>query len=63
MGVITTHVISHRFSELGQKRPGASMTDFAIRDCLADKASRPVDFGKESVSLWTALARFTPDTH
>jgi len=38
------------------------MTGFAIRDFLSDKASRPVDFGKDSISHWTALARFMPDT-
>lgn len=38
------------------------MTDFAIRDCLADKASRPVDFGKESGSHWAVLERLMPDT-
>lgn len=45
------------------KEPGTSMMDFVIRDCLADRANRPVDFGRETVSDWIALARFMPAIH
>ena len=58
MGVITTHVISHRCSGFGQTGLTASLAYFAIRDRPADQVNRSADFGGKSVSRETVLERF-----